>query len=135
MSFRHSSVTGTTFLVFILVICAFGKAEYMCNNSIDCELLGDCIANVCQCRDGFLGPSCGTLELTPEKIYPSETTGAIWPPVGSLIKNVSFSWGFSTVYDPDTKQYHAVVNTGCCGISAQDRWPKFPPKTCGPSNG
>ena len=111
-----------------------------CSSAKDCELLGDCVAGQCVCHPGFKGKSCGTVDLAP---LSATTGGIVWPPslMGegeaaaaqeSGATNTTFSWGFTVVYSPEDKLYHAAVNVGCCGLSKQDHWPSATvPTTCG----
>jgi hypothetical protein len=52
--------------------------------------------------------------------------GAIWPQPGALEANTTFSWGFTVVYNPADKLFHAAVNVGCCGLPTA----AVPPSTC-----
>ena len=38
-----------------------------CVDDEDCELLGRCVSGACQCAPGFVGPTCGALDLLPVK--------------------------------------------------------------------
>ena len=44
-----------------------------CSSDEDCELNGACSDKKCKCRSGWVGPSCGTLD-----VLPAPTAGA-WP--------------------------------------------------------
>ena len=44
-----------------------------CSSDEDCELNGACLDKKCKCRPGWVGPSCGTLD-----VLPAPTAGA-WP--------------------------------------------------------
>lgn len=83
-----------------------------CASDSDCSLLGSCAPNgECRCLAGWTGSNCGTLRLVPIANVAAST---VWPAAG--VPNSS-SWGFTTVYDPVAKVYHAVADVSC-GCSA-----------------
>ena len=111
----------------LLLLLQHASAASSCTSPMDCELLGDCVSGSCKCRQGFKGPSCGSLDLAP---LAAQSRGAVWPP--TLPTNTTFSWGFTVVYDEQAQLYHAAVNVGCCGLSGHDHWPApTMPATCG----
>ena len=118
----RTSAPSLTRVAALLAMVAVAAA-YNCASSADCELLGDCVDGGCKCRPGFTGPSCGAVNLAPVN---ATAHGAVWPQAGDLEANTTFSWGFTVVYSPADKLYHAAVNVGCCGLpTAAD-----PPSTC-----
>ena len=118
----RTSAPSLTRVAALLAMVAVAAA-YNCASSADCELLGDCVDGGCKCRPGFTGPSCGAVNLAPVNVT---AHGAVWPQAGDLEANTTFSWGFTVVYSPADKLYHAAVNVGCCGLpTAAD-----PPSTC-----
>ena len=108
-----------------------GPSSYSCTTAMDCELLGACVSGACVCRKGWKGDSCGTVDLTPIAAPPNSSAirGAVWPPTAALLDNLTFSWGFTVVYDETTSLYHAAVNVGCCGLGKDAHWPTG--GTCG----
>ncbi len=40
-------------------------AAAACGTDEDCGLLGDCVAGNCVCDDGWVGPTCASLDLQP----------------------------------------------------------------------
>ena len=99
---------------FELRTTATGTAA--CSRDEDCELNGSCGASEkCICRRGWIGPSCGTLD-----VMPALTRGA-WPahrpnassPVIFPRQYGPVSWGLTAIQDNKTKKYHAFADTGC----------------------
>lgn len=91
-----------------------------CQGDLDCELLGKCVSGVCHCSPGFVGPTCGQLDLLP---VPASTHGKIWPrteaPYAKHDKTKhhgSIGWSFAPAFDPKTKRYVAAVEAVC------DKW-------------
>ena len=82
---------------------------FECKDDFDCELLGSCVNGGCECKKGWIGDSCSTLNLG---IAPHSNYG-VYPSKKSHDTKVSFSWGFSIVYDDSDSLYHGIVNTGC----------------------
>eukprot|EP01043_Picozoa_sp_COSAG02_P048469 COSAG02_NODE_4762_length_5013_cov_5.204314_8_plen_298_part_00 len=115
-------------LLFLLALLvppwrAMAAAPYRCADDLGCELLGECVTGECRCRPGFIGPSCGSVDLAPAA---AATGGAVWPQAEALRSNSSFSWGFTVVKDEGTGVYHAAVNVGCCDLPTAAQ----PPATC-----
>lgn len=88
-----------------------------CATDLDCELTGSCdtASGRCRCYPGWIGPTCGTLDLLPaprrgawpaQRPVPPEYWGDGATPV---------SWG-GTIGSPMSaadSRWHMVVDTGC----------------------
>ena len=82
-----------------------------CVDDLGCELLGKCVSGVCQCNPGFVGKSCGQLDLLP---VDKKMHGRVWPlnKAGGA-KPTEMAWSFAPVFDPTANKYRAVVEVGC----------------------
>eukprot|EP01084_Bolivina_argentea_P004744 8982_1 len=99
------------FFHFLLYLCN----GYSCTTNSDCELLGKCINNKCECNNGWTGDSCGTINLG------TSPTHYLWPLIGSQTTETDYSWGFTVVHSNSDNLYHAYVNNGCYNISDQSQ--------------
>ena len=101
----------------LIIVCLIEAIlSYSCTTDDDCELLGSCKNNICQCKPGWSGPSCGTIKFGTA---PNPNMG-VWPLQGSHNDNSTYSWGFTVIkpLDPSKdKTYHAWVNQGCYNTS------------------
>ena len=68
-----------------------------CTDDEDCELLGSCRGGVCVCSAGFIGPTCGQLNLAPAD---ATTRGRVWPLTSQPAATGQIAWSFAPVYDP-----------------------------------
>ena len=71
-----STLTNLPWHVMVSVsVCVSSTAvgTDACSSDEDCELNGACLDKKCKCRPGWVGPSCGTLD-----VLPAPTAGA-WP--------------------------------------------------------
>lgn len=100
-------------LTLILTTCS----SFQCTSDRDCEYLGSCINTTCECKPGWIGISCSTLNLGSAP-YPNM---GIWPLNESNINQTTYSWGFSPVYDTSDGLFHAIVNQGCYNISQSNQ--------------
>eukprot|EP00658_Telonema_sp_P-2_P018376 TRINITY_DN1720_c0_g1_i1.p1 TRINITY_DN1720_c0_g1~~TRINITY_DN1720_c0_g1_i1.p1 ORF type:complete len:411 (-),score=54.34 TRINITY_DN1720_c0_g1_i1:39-1271(-) len=100
----------------LLLLLATATNAYTCTSDADCELLGTCnTANgTCACFAGFTGDSCGSVSFKPIASQRPEDYMVYPSPSAAAIDNISFSWGFTALWDDETNAYHAIVNTGCC---------------------
>ena len=71
-------------------------AAARCATSMDCSLLGDCVARSCKCDPGWRGADCSELALGP---VASEDDALAYA------QSTYSSWGANVVYDPQTKLY------------------------------
>lgn len=97
-------------LVYLIVSLLMQQSTgYNCTSDMDCELLGACVNSECICKPGWTGDSCSTLNLgtAPNPNY------GIYPSKYSHDTQVTYSWGFSIIYDKSDSKYHGFVNTGC----------------------
>jgi hypothetical protein len=131
-----------TMLLHVLPALLFAHSRsYSCQDDHGCELLGKCVGGACVCKPGFTGVSCGSVALRPVAgagggaaavTSAAAAAPAVWPPQAALWGNTTFSWGFTVVWDPVERLYHAAVNAGCCGLGKAQHWPPTnPPPTCG----
>ena len=67
-----------------------------CTDDEDCELLGSCRGGVCVCSAGFIGPTCGQLNLAPAD---ATTRGRVWPLTSQPAGTGQIAWSFAPVYD------------------------------------
>lgn len=92
---------------------ASAAAPYVCKTDADCEMLGTCSSGTCACHPGFVGPSCGSINLTTsatcESCYP------VWPQEPARDARDASAWGFSTVHDPADGLWHAFITVACNG--------------------
>ena len=96
--------------------------------SLECELNGMITAgtSACSCFDGWVGPTCGTLDLLPGAViwpaqHPSRLGSQEWWGDG----NTPSGWGGTIQHDAATGKYHLVAATGCylpARIMHMDGW-------------
>ena len=93
--------------------------------SLECELNGIHTGAECQCFGGWMGPTCGTLDLLPGTV--------IWPAhhpdIGSQQwwgdGNTPSAWGGTIQHDHTDGKFHLVAATGCylpARIMHMDGW-------------
>lgn len=88
--------------------------SYLCKTDADCEMLGACsVDGVCHCNPGFIGPSCGSVNLSSVSSCPS--CFPLWPTPQSRQERQASAWGFSALYDPADQLWHAFVTVACNG--------------------
>jgi hypothetical protein len=93
------------------------QAAGSCAGVADCGLLGVCDGGSCSCAPGFIGDSCGQLDLLPVK--GGLPAAELWPVTGAAN---SSAWGFTVAYDPADKLYHAVADVSCgCALHSAVR--------------
>lgn len=78
---------------------ALAAAVAACTTDDDCALNGDCVAGLCECSPGWVGPSCGQLDLLPAPVASSN---------GYNVPNTS-SWGAGVLLDEASGLYHMWV--------------------------
>ena len=89
-----------------------------CVDEVDCELNGECHSGTCSCHAGWVGESCGELDLLPVE-HPYEMPAYGTAPTAT--EEGLASWGGSVVADPhDDHLFHmfaAEMSLGC-GLTA-----------------
>ena len=75
---------------------AFVAAVAACGTDEDCGLLGDCVAGTCVCDDGWVGPTCASLDLLPA------------PPDSGLRQSNSSNWCVSVASAPSSPLFFFV---------------------------
>ena len=108
--------------LFIISISIYRSHGFSCNSDYDCELLGKCVKNTCECNPGWKGDSCSTLNLGPAPypeygVFPSENANEL---------QLCYSWGFSVVHSNTDNLYHAYVNTGCFNATNPNQTSEVP---------
>jgi hypothetical protein len=93
------------------VACVLVLASSACVDDSGCELLGQCVDGACHCLPGFVGPTCGVLDLLPVS---SASKGRVWPEIPSPSAHPhTMAWSFAPFQHPSAGTYHAVVEVGC----------------------
>ena len=101
----------------LLALLVPQQAAGSCAGAADCGLLGVCDGGSCSCAPGFIGDSCGQLDLLPVK--GGLPAAELWPVTGAAN---SSAWGFTVAYDPADKLYHAVADVSCgCALHSAVR--------------
>ncbi len=97
---------------------ASGHIDVACIDAIGCELNGECHSGVCSCYEGWVGETCGQLDLLPiEHPYKTPAYGT----VPTTTTEGRASWGGSIVADPhDDHLFHlfAAEMSLSCGLTA-----------------
>ena len=85
-----------------------------CATDLDCELAGSCDAasGLCRCHPGWVGPTCGTLDLLPAKRRGAWPADRPVPPEYWGDGATPVSWG-GTIGLAADRRWHMVVDTGC----------------------
>jgi hypothetical protein len=82
-----------------LLSCCLAAVALACSTDEDCALNGVCRNEICLCNGGWIGASCGQLDLLP---------AATTPLNGYNVPNTS-SWGAGVIYDLASQLYHMWV--------------------------
>merc|ERR1719253_2134572 len=107
-----------SFSVFLLTFArgaaaSFELATFRCHDSMDCELNGECHADGhCSCAPGWVGVTCGTLDLLPTKRAGAWPTRQPVPPQYWGDGHTPCAWGGS-VLRSDDGQFHIFAASGC----------------------
>ena len=86
-----------------LAVFTVAAVTHGCVDDAGCELLGKCVAGRCNCLPGFVGATCGRLDLLPA---PAKTRGQVWPqaPMPESLRH-TMAWSFAPFRDPATGGY------------------------------
>ena len=88
-----------------------------CATDLDCELTGSCDAasGRCRCYPGWIGPTCGTLDLLPAQRRGAWPAQRPMPPEywGDGATPVSWGGTIGSSMTAADSRWHMVVDTGC----------------------
>ena len=101
---------------FELRTAASGTAA--CTSNADCELNGVCTHQQCHCNPGWVGPSCGTLDVLPAPV------AGVWPAYRPNASSpISFPRQYATPPPPSLflsssllVQNHSVHSDPACAV-------------------